>query len=215
MRVDDLTTLELQRFGRAALHAYLDMARGANPGSLRSWIGDGVGARDEPLLPEPDNRSLGPVVVLRLGPDRAHLSSTVLSSNGAVRSNIACELSTATGSLRAVRIGHVPVTSTELDDATRWVIEPEPPAYLLKLLGPLPATARALVHWTTAAAVVEEYRETWNIRDTASAFGPAPAEEEQRAERERAVAYVREVVQSVGRSSPGESLERSDGRSLG
>ena len=60
--------------------------------------------------------------------------------------------------------------------------------------------------WVTAAAVIDTYRERYQIDDAHIAFGSQPAEGEQRTERERAVAYTRELLQQIDRAEPDRSI---------
>lgn len=187
MRIADLSTVELQRVGRAILQAYLD-AQAGRPEALARWMIDGVSAAVPTSGSNTDR--LGPVTVLRQGTDRAHMASTVLDVHGTTTGSIACEVHSDDG-LRVVRIGQVPVTATELDSSTRWILEPEPPEYLTSMLGPLPNHEAARMRWLTAAAIVAEYRETWAVEDVGSALGAATSDPEQRKERQGAVDSLR------------------------
>ncbi len=47
-----------------------------------------------------------------------------------------------------------------------------PPARLVRLLGPRPASPDGLVVWQSAASRVEQYRERWGVHDPQAALGP-------------------------------------------
>jgi hypothetical protein len=77
------------------------------------------------------------------------------------------------------------------------------------LLGDVPSDLRALDHWVIAGAIIDTYRERYGIDDASSAFGPMPSDPEQREERERALAYVRQLARDI------EAIEPQQERALG
>lgn len=215
MRIADLRTTDLQRLGAAAMLAYLDACAGRETGELSRWLIEGVASPVSAPAPSATMRVIA-ATVLRQGPDRAHVAAALVLPDGAPAGTIACELRSDDGALRAARIGQVPITTAELDDATKWVLEPEAPEYLTGMLGPVPTSAAARARWVTAAAIVAEYREAWGIDGSSAALGPVPAGSEQLQERARAVDSLRELVDDIGRLEPQLGVERSlDGRDLG
>jgi conjugative relaxase-like TrwC/TraI family protein len=64
---------------------------------------------------------------------------------------------------------------------TGLAAEQERPGYVRDLLGPVPESTRGRRAWRQAAAVVDEYRTTYQVRDPARALGPEPREAAQRA----------------------------------
>jgi len=214
MRIDDLTTVELQRLGRWALRSYLDTAAGGQPAGQRAWLA-GQAASAELPQGRVDHARIGPVTVLRQGPDRAYVAATVAAGERPAAGLVAAELTTHDGILRVARAGHFPAARHHLDDASRWALEPEPPAHLVRLLGPLPTGTQARACWATAAAIVTDYRYTWGITDPGSALGRQPEDAEQRAERDRAVAATRELLLGIDirqrrRTGPGREPEGWD-----
>ncbi len=208
VRVVDLTTVELQRLGRAVLRAYLDVGTGRRP----------IPTMQPPTAADPVDAltrvagtihaGIGPVTVVRQGKDRAFVAAAVpdrTSGDPAAGTVLAAELTSRDGVLRPERLGHYAVRGRDTHASGHWPLEPEPPEHLTNLLGPLPATERARARWVIAAAVVSDYRETWHINDTSSALGPLPQDSEQRRERERAVNVVRELVAAIDKDEPGRS----------
>jgi hypothetical protein len=59
--------------------------------------------------------------------------------------------------------------------------EHQPPGYLRQELGPVPASTRGRRAWRQAAAGIEDYRRSYQIRGTEQALGPMPREPAQRA----------------------------------
>ncbi|CAN5320943.1 hypothetical protein BH20ACT8_BH20ACT8_02150 [soil metagenome] len=110
--------------------------------------------------------------------------------------------------LAAVRVGEAESRAPsrqELPEAPRigpGQPVPEPPAHLAGLLGDLPSDPRALGSWAAAAAAIDTYRERYGIDDASSAFGPIPSNPEQRDERERALAYVRQLARDTDAIEP-------------
>lgn len=110
--------------------------------------------------------------------------------------------------LAAVRVGEAESRAPsreELSEAPRigpGQPVPEPPAHLEGLLGDLPSDPRALGSWVAAAAAIDTYRERYSIDDATCAFGPIPSNPEQREERERALAYVRQLARDVEAIEP-------------
>ena len=76
------------------------------------------------------------------------------------------------------------------------------PGHFVGLLDDVPSGGQALERWTTATAVIDTYRERYGIDDGSSAFGPTPYGREQCEERDRALAYVRQLVRDIEAIEP-------------
>ncbi len=222
MRLSDFTTVELQRVARAILRRYLGLEGGSGPAvGLAPFLAPVAVASLQGL---PTNRArrtlghadLGPVAVLRLGPDRAYATATLTSPGGSTPAVLSVELEVRDQRLAAVRVGEAASRAPSRQELPEipWVGPgqpvPNPPAHLAGLLGGVPSDPRALDRWVSAAAVIDTYRERYGIDDASSAFGSTPANREQRDERERALAYVREVAKDVETIQP--QSERVPGR---
>jgi hypothetical protein len=70
--------------------------------------------------------------------------------------------------------------------ATGLAVEQERPGYVLDALGPVPESTRGRRAWRQAAAEIERYRRTYQVTDPDRALGPAPHDQGQRADRQRA-----------------------------
>jgi hypothetical protein len=77
--------------------------------------------------------------------------------------------------------------------ATGLAVEQERPAYVLEALGPVPASTRGRRAWRLAAAELEQYRRTYQVTDPERALGPQPADQAQRADRQRARTAIERV----------------------
>lgn len=222
MRLSDFTTVELQRVARVLLRRYLDVQTGATSvAALAQFLSPVAAAGLQRLVT--DNRArrtvrhgdIGPVTLLRLGPDRAYAAAALARPGRAAAAVLSVELEIHGQRLATVRIGETESRApsrqktAEIFRVGPGQPVPEPPAYLAGLLGGLPGDPRALAQWTSAAAVIDTYRERYGVDDATSAFGPAPSEPEQREERERALAYVRRLARQV------EAIEPQEERALG
>lgn len=223
MRLSDFTTVELQRVARAVLRRYLEVQGGAAPAvALARFLAPVAGAGLQQLVTDSHPRrlarhaDLGPVTLLRLGPDRAYATAALArpGQEGAP-AVLSVELEMQGQRLVAVRVGEV--ERPELERRERLEVVPvgrgqsvaEPPAHLVGLLGSMPASPEALARWAGAAAVIDTYRERYGIDEASSALGPTPPDPQQREERERALAYVRQLANEI------EAIEPQRGRALG
>jgi hypothetical protein len=77
--------------------------------------------------------------------------------------------------------------------ATGLAVEQERPAYVLEVLGPVPASTRGRRAWRQAAADIEAYRRSYRITDPERALGREPRDPTQRADRQRARAAIERV----------------------
>jgi conjugative relaxase-like TrwC/TraI family protein len=77
--------------------------------------------------------------------------------------------------------------------ATGLAIETDRPGYVLKALGPVPASTRGRRAWRQAAADIEQYRRDYHITDPERALGPEPYHRAQRADRQRARTAIQRV----------------------
>lgn len=223
MRLSDFTTVELQRVARAVLRRYLEVQAGAAPAvALARFLAPVAGAGLQRLVTDSHPRrlarhaDLGPVTLLRLGPDRAY-GTAALARPGqeGAPAVLSVELEMQGQRLVAVRVGEV--ERPELERRERLEVVPvgrgqsvaEPPTHLAGLLGGIPANPEALARWVSAAAVIDTYRERYGVDDLSSGFGPIPPDPEQLGERERALAYVRQFASEI------EAIEPQQGRALG
>ena len=196
MRVADLTPVELQRLGSAVLRTYLDAGRARQPAQLLRSLLEPHLASGSVHAPETSHADLGPITVLRQGADQVYVAAAGMSPGGGA-ALVAAELTTGDGVLRLTRVGHV-AAARDIEPVQAWMLAPDPPAHLARLLGPLPTTEQGLDKWAIAAAVISDYRETWGIDDPHSAFGPMPPEaREQRDERERALKIAQDLVAEI------------------
>ncbi len=222
MRLSDLTTVELQRVARAVLRRYLEVQAGAAPAvALTRFLAPVAAAGLQRLMTGNRPRhlarhaDLGPVTVLRLGPDRAYATAALGRSGEGAPTVLSVEFQMQGQRLAAVRVGEV--ERPERDRRARLEAPPigpgqpipESPVHSTRLLGDVPSELHALERWVTAVAVIDTYRERYSIDDANSALGPTPHDREQREERERALAYVRQLASEI------EALERQQGRALG
>jgi hypothetical protein len=189
------------------MSAYLDACAGRETGELSRWLIEGIATETSEDVRQASMR-LAAATVLRQGPDRAHVAAALVTPDGAPAGTIACELRSEGEVIRAARIGQVPISRAELHEATQWVLEPEPPAYLTGIIGPIPVSSEARMRWVTAAAIVAEYREQWGIDASSTALGPVPADREQLEEREHAVDSVRQLLEDIRRREPHRVVER-------
>lgn len=223
MRLTDLTAVELQRLARHMLRRYLDVRAGVVGADVLAPLLAPAAATDFDRLAVAELRDrvryadLGPVTVLRLGPNRAYAAAPLRRGGHEGSEVVSVELEVRGERVGAVRIGEA---ETRLPDraAQRADVPPvgpgQPvplaPAYLSGLLGAVPADPAALDRWAAAAAVIDVYRESYGIDDAASAFGPAPTDPEQAAERQRAMEYVRAISAQIEPIEP--QQERGIGR---
>jgi len=222
MRLSDFTTVELQRVARAILRRYLELEGGSGPAvGLVPFLAPVAVVSLQGLLTNRARRTLrhadlGPVAVLRLGPDRAYATAALTSPGEGAPSVLSVELEVRDQRLAAVRVGEAASRAPSRQEFAEipWVGPgqpiPDAPAQLAGLLGGVPTDPPALDRWVTAAAVIDTYRERYGIDDASSAFGSTPVNREQRDERERALAYVREVAKDVETIQP--QSERVPGR---
>ena len=231
MRLSDFTTVELQRVAQALLRRYVDVRVGAaSAAALEPFLHPFAATALQrlsaggPPVREVGYGDVGPVNVVRLGPDRAYAVAPLAPPGGAAPVVLAVELEVQGPRLAAIRVGEV--GSRDLDRRVDEVPlvgpgQPVPvaPAHLAGLLGDVPQEPQALERWVHGAAVIDTYRERYGIDDATSAFGPAPEDPDQRQERDRALAYVRELAREVEATEPqhGRSLDPdgSAGRELG
>lgn len=216
--MQDLTTVELQRVAKAVLRGYLDIEAGQPAGSvLRRLLAAGAPA---PLPAPPSavgqpgvrHSDLGPVSVLRLGGGRAYACAAAREPGTDAWTALSTELDSAGDRLRVLRLGRVGDAAAiqRSGEAQRPVIgdgqlPPAPPPHLAQLLGEIPTVEEARDSWLIAAAVIDTYRERHGIDDERSALGPRPADAEQSAERQRAVACTRQLVTDIDRLEPDRS----------
>lgn len=107
-------------------------------------------------------------------------------------------------------------------EAPARAAEIDPPAYLLRALGPVPS-GRGRREWSEAAGRVEGYRSRWGITDPGAALGGPVEEGRQGAQRRDALAAIRLARERSGRARtqeggrPGAEAERPawERRSLG
>lgn len=222
MRLSDFTTVELQRVARILLRRYVEVQTGVAPAAALARFLAPVAAVGLQRLPAADrarrrvrHSDLGPVSVLRLDSDRAYASAALVRPGQETPAVLSVELEVQGQRLAAIRIGEAASRAPsrqELPEAPRAGPEqpvPDPPAHLAGLLGDLPSDPHALASWVAAAAAIDTYRERYGIDDGTSAFGPVPSDPEQRYERERALAYVRELARDI------EGIESQRERGLG
>ncbi len=235
MTLSDLTTAELQRAARAVMRTYLDVESGrVAASSLRRFLASDatrhVAAQPARLTVNPGplrHDALGPVSLLRLSSDRAYACAAAPLGGTEAWAVVSVELAAEGDRLTAVGVGRVSERSARQDVTDREAPAvgdgqalPDPPPHLGRVLGAIPKDASARVRWLTAAAVIDTYRERYQIDDAHIAFGSQPAEGEQRTERERAVAYTRELVQQIDRAEHDRSIagvgrDRPPGPELG
>jgi hypothetical protein len=60
-------------------------------------------------------------------------------------------------------------------------LEQEQPGYLRAELGPVPESTRGRRAWRQAAAAIEDYRQSYDVREPDRALGPVPRDPIQRA----------------------------------
>jgi hypothetical protein len=77
--------------------------------------------------------------------------------------------------------------------ATGLAIEADRPGYVLEALGPVPESTRGRRAWRQAAAVIEDYRHTYQITDPDRALGAEPQIPAQRADHQRARTAIERV----------------------
>ena len=218
MRLTELTTVELQRLAHHVLRRYLDVTSGAAPpGALAPYLAPAAAAELHRLSDNPPSSAvrhadLGPVTVLRLGPNRAYAATPV--ARGASAEVVSIELEAHGQRIVAVRIGEAATRWQRLQRPVPAVGPGQPPpavpAHLAGLLGDVPSDAAALLRWVAAAAVIDTYRERYGINDVGSSFGPTPTDPEQAQERARALTHVRELAAGIEAIDP--QQERGIGR---
>jgi hypothetical protein len=71
--------------------------------------------------------------------------------------------------------------------------EADRPGYVLEALGPVPESTRGRRAWRQAAAEIQQYRHTYGITDPMRALGPEPADQAQRAARQRTRTAIERV----------------------
>jgi hypothetical protein len=221
MRLRDFTTVELQRIARILLRRYVEVQTGAAPAvALARFLAPVVAADLQRLSADDRARGrvrhsdLGPVSVLRLGADRGYATAALVRPGEEAPAILSVEFEVRGQRLAAVRVGEAESRPSrqELPEVPRagpGQPVPEPPAHLAGLLGDLPGKPHALGSWVAAAAAIDTYRERYGIDDVTSAFGLMPSDPEQREERERALAYVRQLAREV------EAIEPQQERGLG
>lgn len=230
MRISDFTTVELQRVARGVLRCYLEVQAGTRPAAALVPLLTPSAASDLPRLKAGNrprvslsHRDLGPVTVLRFGPDRAYAVAAVAPSGERPSTVLSVELVAQGKRVAAPRVGEVESQPSqdrpgETPSVGPSQPVPSPPVYMTGLLGHVPHDPHDMHRWAKAAVVIDTYRERYSIEDATSAFGPAPQDAEQRIERERALAYVRDIERQLGPKQPGErSLDqgRVEGPELG
>jgi len=168
----------------------------------------------------------GPVSVLRLGLDRAYAIAALARPGQALPAVLAVELEVRGERLAPQGVGEVEVRDRRHGEQQlqRSPVGPgqalaEPPRRFVGLLDDVPSGGQALERWTTATAVIDTYRERYGIDDGSSAFGPTPYGREQCEERDRALAYVRQLVRDIEAIEPrhqqGLGRDRPAGPDLG
>ncbi len=221
MRLSGFTTVELQRVARVLLRRYLEVQTGAAPAAdLGRLLAPVAAAGLHGLLTSQRGRplrhaDLGPITVLRLGPDRAYAMAAMAARGQGRPAVLSVELEVQVQRLVAVRVGETESRAAaqqrhELSRIGPGQPLPDPPAHMAGLLGDVPSDPRPLDRWVTAAAVIDTYRERYRVDDVTSAFGPVPDDAEQRQERERALAFVRELANEIEAVRP--EHERTMGR---
>lgn len=219
MTLEEYGTVALQRVAAAVMRAYLDYDAGLGSEPLRRFLTSEAEAsldeRQPPVRPEPSawHASVGPYAVLRLDGDRTYVCAGVLQPGG-VSTVLAVELVERDGALRAARIGRAAEAATSdasLPEQPRLVGDgqppPEPPPHLRAMLGDFPDTGEARERWLLGAAVVDTYRERHGVHDAGVALGDHPEDAEQRAERDRAVQYLRVLASEIARLEPDRATE--------
>ena len=217
MTFEDLTREELARTARAAIRCYFDVQTGHRPVEALRAILSPAAAQDLPALPEPQqpdqlalvrHGDLGPVSVLRLGSARVYACAATPASGAGQCATVAVELTADYDRVQVDRIGHI-ATGTNREAEVEHVPrvgdgQPPPPTprHLSGLLGDLPTPGDAQARWLTAAAVIDTYRERYDIHDDRSALGPEPQDREQAAERQRAIDHTRALVREINRAEP-------------
>ncbi len=231
MPVSTLTTAELQRTARAVMRAYLDREANRAADLDRYLISDAVATLEKSPPHQGTgigvaHADVGPVSLLRLGPDRAYACAAVPGADPTAWAVLSVELVAQGDRLLAGRVGRVaaPGHGREPGHEAPPVGDeqplPEPPAHLRGLLGALPENAEARIRCMTAAAVVDTYRERYDVHDPTAALGAQPVDGEQLAERERALAYTRALVAEIDSIEPDRpsrdlGLQRPPGPDLG
>lgn len=78
-------------------------------------------------------------------------------------------------------------------------LDATPPAYLINTLGhPPPPSRSAHCHaWQTAATVIQEYRDRWNVHHPTAPLGPLPTDPAQQLAHEQAAAILRQAQQDL------------------
>jgi hypothetical protein len=198
MTPEDMTTTELQRLGQRLVRVFVDVMAGRlEPDALPLWL-----PRDLQLTPAPDLAAeervrIGPVSVVRGDHDRVHIAAPVRRPDGTTSHLVGCQLATENGRVMIASLGYSSPTPHDLAAADQQIFNPAPPKHLRDTLGHVPADPMARMQWATAAAIITDYREAWNVADPDSALGPVPADPEQRTERDRAVQAIRELLPSL------------------
>lgn len=162
---------------------------------------------DGTVLRVPHDR---PVAVLSVGEDG--LASAKRGVLGALQDVVAAAASLQHWSRRTQELERERDRLIERRDAYALLAAREasaqPPAHLLRLLGPPPARLEAKQAWQRAAAQVEAYRDRWHVTDSAMALGSVPEHAEQRADRAAVVRSVRSLMSRIqARDEPSKDQE--------
>ena len=230
MTLDHLTRDELARAARAVIRRYLDVETGHRPPEELGQLLSPAAAADLRTHQAPPGSvgrppraaDLGPASVLRLDSARAYVCAAARVPGTAEWTTIAVELTADQERLRVDRVGRVAADISREATAEpparvgNGQPPPQTPRHLAGLLGDLPISGEAQARWLTAAAVIDTYRERYDIHDDRSALGAEPRHPEQAAERQRAVDYIRALVREIDRDAPDRTRSREEpGRDLG
>jgi hypothetical protein len=229
MTLERYSTAALRVAAAAVMRAYLDHDAGHDSGRLRRFLTPEAAAALDEHQPSLDPAAastyvaIGPYSALRLDADRAYVCAGVLQPDGG-EAVLAVELVGRGGALRAARVGRVAqADERQRDSRPRDVAlvgdgqpAPDPPAHMRALLGDLPDSQGARERWLLGAAIIDTYRERHDVHDVELALGGQPEEPEQRAERDQAAGYLRELVRQINGLEPDHAAKtptRDAGRS--
>jgi hypothetical protein len=219
MTLEQYGTSALQITAAAVMRAYLAYEAGQGSEVLRRYLTSGAAAALEGGMPNRDHAvapsgiALGPYAVLRLDANRAYVCAGLLHPD---RHDgvLAVELAHEGGRLLAARVGRATETMAPGRGAAPYPDPvgdsqppPESPAHLRTVLGEFPDTPDGRHLWLLGAAIITTYRERYDLHHASLALGDPPEEVEQRTERDRAIAYLREITRDIARLEPDRPID--------